>query len=325
MDMRDLLPRSPRARWDGFFLIGIFPPDCPVRWLKFHLFVGADRPGRVPIAAMEGMEGEGELFEAICLEDRLFTQQHPTSLDALRSTPEPFSLSLLGRFEMSGAWPDFSMAVTDPAHGMEGRFRVEARDRQTWCRLGNVLSYFGLHSGLRGDLRIEGKDHALDGFGILEHAWGTDTRIPMPRLVRGVWHWDVLWFGRPEEPDAAVAALAVAPFGIRVLPFRGGGRVPGEPFRAWRGLRVEYLETREVEGEAVPVQWRGTVESRAGTIRYKATAAGPVLRPFEHGAFLGFTFEGSYEPRSGPPRPVAGTGFTEFFDSGAYSAGPLSA
>jgi len=319
-DLNDLLPKSPRVRWDGFFLIGIFPPSSPVRWLKFHLFVGEDRRGRVPIATLEGMGGRGEIFAAICLEDRLFSHKKITSFDALRSSREPFFMGLPGRLELAGSWPVFSFTVDDPASELNGRFSIEAHDRQQWCRLGHFLSYFGLHSILKGQLNLQGKDYTLEGLGILEHAWGTDTRIPLPRLIKGFWHWDVLWFGSPEEPYATVAALAIAPFGPRALPFRGGGRVPGEGFQTYRGLKVVYAETRDIGGTRAPVRWRGSIENRSGTIRYSAHAVGSVLKPFEYGAFLGFDFEGTYEARSGSVRRIAGTGFTEFSDPGSHTA-----
>lgn len=319
-ELKVFVPRSPQARWDGFFLIAIFPPTSHIRWFKFHLFVGANRPGRVPLAALEGMGGAGEIFEAVCFKDRLFFERQPASLDIVQACLDPFALCVPDRFELSGSWPAFSLTVTDAAQGLKGDFELEARDRQQWCRLGNFLSYFGLHSTLKGKLTVQGRDYPLQGLGILEHAWGTDTRIPLTRLFKGFWHWDVLWFGAPKQTHAAVAALAVAPLGVGAFPLRGGGRVPGHGFQAFRGLRVRYLETRDVAGATAPVRWEGSIQNKSGRIMYVAQAAGPVLQPFEHGVFLGFTFEGTYKSRGGSESPISGTGFTEFVDTGSYTA-----
>ncbi|HEO72048.1 MAG TPA: hypothetical protein ENN80_12355 [Candidatus Hydrogenedentes bacterium] len=319
----DLLPKTPDARWDGFFLIAIFPPDSPIRWLKFHLYVGAVRTGRLPIAVLEGMSGPGHLFETVCFDHRLIQHCSPILRDQIEVTREPYRLEILGRFRLAGAWPNFTWDIDDPDHALSARFSIQAHDRQQWCppthafgrhigcRLGNILTYFGLHSALEGEVAVEGNSYPLAGFGILEHAWGADTRLPLPNLLRGFWHWDVLSFHDPDEPHAAVAALALAPMGRRPLPICGGGHIPGTEFRKNCGLKLTYRATREVDGVIVPTEWEGGIANRLGRLDYTATVAGPVLTPFPGGAFLGFTFQGIYTPRSGSPRNLSGTGLTE--------------
>jgi hypothetical protein len=181
----------------------------------------------------------------------------------------------------------------------------------TWIRAGRLLSYFGVHGHLRGEIFVDGKSHALDGFGVVEHAWGASLRVDPAHLMRGFWQWDVLAFHDP--PHAAVAALAAAPVGKRALALRGGGRAPGgEPGR-FGGLQVRHTS----HAGGLPKTWRGRIERAGERIDYEARAVGEPARVLPHGAFFGFEWEGTLT-RAAERRTLSGTGYSEFADPGGH-------
>ena len=319
--LEDLTPAAPPACWDGYFLIGIFPEGSPIRWLKLHLYRGTARPGRYPIASLEGLGGAGQVFHAFAFDDGITFRTDPLSTEDFLASKDRFEVEVPGRIRFEGRFPDFSVTMEDPKEGLRCGFRIHAQDKVEWCRFGNFLTYWGLHSAIRGEVEQAGKKWTLEGFAILEHAWGTDLRIPPHRIVPGVAHWDVCAFHPPLEPHSGVAALTILPFGKRSIPFRGGGRIPGIENARFRGLTVEYLDWGSSEYGCVPLRWKGSVVGREGRLRYTATAAGPPAPVFEGGAFFGFNFDGLYEARDGRRLELGGTGFTELIDIGGYLTG----
>ncbi len=82
--------------------------------------------------------------------------------------------------------------------------RVEARDRFFWCRVPRVLSYWSATG--RARVTIDGETR--DAFGVLEHAWGGETRIDVAALAPSRWQWDVLHLGSHVAGDRRLRSEA---------------------------------------------------------------------------------------------------------------------
>jgi hypothetical protein len=257
--------RSPaHAAWDGWFFIAIFPGG---EWCKIHLFSGGRSPRRHCVSALEGLDGG------------------------------PEELALVGRAggveRRGGAIGPFAGArgqdVAFEGGEVRGRgveARVEARDPYFWIRLPRVLSYFTA----TGTARVVIDGAARDAFGLLEHAWGAETRLDVARLAPRSWQWDVLSLGG----DRFFAGLALHGVGAR-----GAARLGAGALAHVRGLRIRS----RAPGRA----WSGVMRTRAGTLRYEARAATPVSPEVDGGGFVGFTWEGELDRA-----PVSGAGFSEF-------------
>jgi hypothetical protein len=314
---RGFAPRRPARGWDGWFAIGIFPAGSRVRWLKLTVFV-CDAPfGWHPLAAIEGMRA-GELTALVGLADRTMIEQGPLAASALRAESDGLALQAPAtepggppRIDWRSRWPALRL---DHADGrVATKLVAHAGDPVRWIRAGGLLTYFGVHSALEGEVTLEGERHAVAGFGVVEHAWGSSSPIDPTRALGGIWQWDVLAFHDP--PDAAVAALAWTPIGRHLIPLRGVGRTPGGENAPRRGLRVEHLG----EHGGLPTRWRGRVDGAGERLTYEARAIGQPARVLQGGAFFGFDWEGELE-RGGRRKPVAGTGYSEFADPGHHLA-----
>jgi hypothetical protein len=100
-----------------------------------------------------------------------------------------------------------------------------------------------------------------------------------------------------------MAALTVAGVGVRTM----GRARPGEPFATgWRG-RVRVRDWKDEAGRRVPARWEGSIATSAGTLRYGARAATPVVATLPGGGFLGTRWEGTWRDCT-----IGGTGFTEY-------------
>lgn len=55
VDPKYLVPLAPKAAWDGWFAIVIFPGDAPLRWLKAHFYNCAYTPGWYPLSLLEAI------------------------------------------------------------------------------------------------------------------------------------------------------------------------------------------------------------------------------------------------------------------------------
>lgn len=302
----EFTPRRPDGGWDGWFAIGIFPENSQVRWCKLHVFVSSARPGRKPLALIEGME-HGELMALVGLADRTVVERAPLAESTVRYSGERLGLSAADRLDWRGGWPHFQLEHTTGRVG--ARLHVAAHDPVRWIGAGRALSYFGVHGTLGGEVLLDGAALPLAGLGVVEHAWGASVPVDARAFVRGFWQWDVLAFHDP--PHAAVAALAVAPLGRHAIPLTGHGRTPGGELAQRRGLRVRHLEAKD----GLPTRWDGLVEGGGERIEYHARAVGEPARVLDHGAFFGFAFEGRVT-RGTSTRAVSGTGYSEFADPG---------
>ncbi len=306
---RAYAPRRPRGGWDGWFAIGIFPSTSAVRWLKLHAFVSDAPPGRVPVAAVEGME-VGELIAMVGLADRTVVERAPLAASTVACDADRLGVRAAGRADWRGVFPEF--AIDQGADGaVAARLRMTGHDVVRWIRAGGMLTYFGVHSTMAGEVTVDGRALPVDGFGIVEHAWGASLPFDPRRIARGAWQWDVLAFDEPNRRSpAAVAALASAmPLGKRLWPLAGRGRTPGGEAADRGGLRVRWRSARD----GLPAAWRGEVAGAGETLVYEARAVGEPARVLPHGAFFGFQFEGEVR-RGAAQQRVSGTGYCEFAD-----------
>lgn len=242
--------------WDARFFIGVFPNG---EWCKVHTFSGGKRVDRHCLSALEGLDGPAQQVAVIGRADGVERR-----VDDAR----------------------FDREAHVTARGVE--VNVAARDRFYWIRVPRVLSYYSA-TGF-AEVSIDGTKK--EAFGILEHAWGAETRVDVAALAPRKWQWDVVSLGG-ERFFAGLALL------------HGFGAHGAARFEDGKELtRVSRLRIRaEKPGE----RWSGTMVTRRGALRYEARAATPVSPEVDGGGFVGFTWEGTL----GGAR-VRGSGFSEF-------------
>jgi hypothetical protein len=166
-----------------------------------------------------------------------------------------------------------------------------------------VLSYWGAF----GALALRTADLELAGLGVVEHAWGADTRLDVARFTRRWWHWDVLAF-----EDGTVAAGLAIDAGAKLRGVRCGGRVPGGDFAAGVRFTAGVDAWARDRGRRVPSRWHGGMRLGDAKLRYEATASTPVADEVPEGGFLGFTFRAEWTLDGGRRVDARGTGFTEY-------------
>lgn len=240
--------------WDARFFIAIFPDG---QWCKVHAFSGGKHARLHCTSALEALDGEPQHVAMIGRRDRV----------ERRSDGASFERSVVR------------------ATGVEAS--VDARDRFFWCRVPRVLSYWSA----TGCARVSIDGVTRDAFGLLEHAWGGETRVDVAALAPSRWQWDVLHLGG----DRFFAGLALLGFGAhgaaRLEEGRGTTRV--------NRLHIDMHEPGK--------KWSGVLVTRSGALRYDARAATPVLPEVPDGGFVGFTWDGTLRGK-----PVSGAGFSEF-------------
>ncbi len=245
----------PSARgWDARFFIAIFPNG---EWCKIHAFSGGKSPSKHCLSALEGLDGAAQ------------------------------DLALVGGTARVERRTDAVRFDDGDVHARSIDVSIDARDRFHWIRVPRVLTY---HSAW-GTARVAIDGGVRGAFGILEHAWGAQTRLDVARFAPRKWQWDVLSLGG----SRFFAGLAIHGRG-----FHGAARIEDDAPLA----HVDVLRIRARDpGRA----WSGAMRTRKGTLRYEARAATPVSAEVDHGGFVGFTWEGTL---SGAP--VSGSGFSEF-------------
>ena len=72
LQRRDLARRSPPAGWEAYFLIGVFPAESSLRWLKVQLYSGAARHS---LAAVEGMDRTPQRLIVAASKDEVFRDE----------------------------------------------------------------------------------------------------------------------------------------------------------------------------------------------------------------------------------------------------------
>jgi hypothetical protein len=244
--------------WDARFFIAIFPNG---EWCKVHTFSGGRRPDLHCLSALEGIDGGPQQVALI-----------GRSSGVERRTDD-------ARFE--------DHHVT--ARGVVAN--VAARDRFYWIRAARVLSYYSA-TGF-AEVSIDGAKR--DAFGVLEHAWGAQTRLDVAALAPRKWQWDVVSLGG----ERFFAGLAIHGFGAH-----GAAR-----FEDGKGL--ERVSRLRIRAKKPGVRWSGTMVTSRGALRYEARAATPVSPEVDGGGFVGFTWEGALA-QDGSGARVSGSGFSEF-------------
>ncbi len=290
--------KSPFNAWEAFFLIGIFPEASPLRWVKFQLFSGGRNPGKHCMSALEAMDGPGEELILIGWKDRIETVKRPLGSPYLSRSSEAWEVQSSKDLKWTGDWPNLSLHFSL----MGVKANTAARNVLVWADIPRVLTYWSAF----GELDWQAGEASRLGVGIVEHAWGGDTRIDVARLAPPRWHWDVLTF----DDGAACAGLSATVAG-RQIGLRSGGTAPGQPFTTGRGIQVKVNRWADEEGRHVPLEWSGELKLGDRIFSYAARKSTPLAPAVPHGGFMGFDFEGRWNGDGGN-RTHRGTGFTEY-------------
>jgi len=322
-----LVPLAPKAAWDGWFAIVIFPGDAPLRWLKAHFYNRAYTPGWYPLSLLEAIGESTEVLITWGSRHEVEVHQHRFEGNTVSAESSPLSIAFEDSFLLEGTAPHYRMSFSLPGSEVSARFEFETGWPIWWSRFGRLLQYVGQHSKAFAELVTDEGTFGLEGLGVMEHVAGTAVPFDFTRAAPINFHWDVLAFEESTSPFDSAAGLSVGVEGKNVMPLRAGLRLPDhEPWRM-RGLWVRYLETtvgRDLNDEEimVPLRWQGKMRNLKGTFTYEATAATPAAGILPGGAMLGFDFTGRWVGRGSHARLFSGTGFTEYGDfSGRLAAG----
>ncbi len=240
--------------WHARFFIAIFPNG---EWCKVHTFSGGKRVDRHCLSALEGLDGP------------------------------PQQVALIGRPDRVERRVDDARFHDEHVSARDFEATIGARDRFYWIRVPRVLSYYSATG--HAEVTIDGAKR--EAFGVLEDAWGAETRIDVAALAPRRWQWDVVSLGG----DRFFAGLALHGFGAHgAARFEEGGGL----------TRVNRLRIR---AESPGKRWSGVLVTSRGALRYEARAATPVSPEVDGGGFVGFTWEGSLHGAR-----VSGAGFSEF-------------
>lgn len=319
-----LVPRAPGSSWDGWFAIAIFPPGSRVKWLKAHLYRSVCRPGRYPLAALEGFTDRSESMIAWATGEGASVLKDEPGAGVPGVSANPLKVSLGDLFLLEGTAPDYTMVFRLP--GAKAMFHFRAGWPIWWARGGRMVTYPGQHSSVAVRLERDTETFEAEGFGVMEHVCGISVPFDFTRHLFSHFHWDVLAFHAPVSPFDSAAGLHVGLRGGVSLAIKAAAKVPGLGPAVMRGLSIRYLETSLANGESgedimVPLAWEGRMRNRAGELRYEARSNTPVTAILPGGGFLGFDFEGEWAPRGRPIEKLEGTGFTEYADfSGGLAA-----
>jgi len=325
IDSKYLVPLAPRAKWDGWFAISIFPGSAPVRWVKAHLYSRACGEGLRPFSLVEGIGETSEVCIAWADRDSVHVRVSSLPEGRQRGSASPLLVDYGESFSFSGGWPDYRMTFAVPGGEASAGFDFHASWPIWWSKFGRMLQYVGQHSGVRVNLAGEGTSLNLEGFGVIEHVAGYAAPFDVTRVLPAHFHWDVLVFENAGPAANSAAGLSFGAMGTTLVPLKAAARLPhGEP-RKMRGLWIRYLETergRDRAGNDImfPVRWEGVMRSRAGTFRYVARAATPVATIIPGGGMTGFDFEGRWVSKGRRPELLRGFGFNEYGD---FSGGLL--
>ncbi len=303
----DFLPQIPRAKWDGWFVIGIFPPDSELSFLKIQIYHAKIHKNEHSLASVEGMQDSEAVF-MVGTKKRNFVHRVRFSSNDFASTHDPFSVTA-SDFKITPGTAEVKSKDISCELGFSMNYRLP------WVGLSKVLTYTGYHGCMDAEISLDGKKIKANGLGILEHAFGWALKWVNPRaFLRGFWHWNVLSFYENDgaQLEDGVAALSLSPFGGKNIPLRGFGKFPRENAKILSGLIVDYLETEKGDGYLFPKRWHGTVKCKDATLTYEARAATEPISGIPGGGFMGFQYEGEYKKRGGASIALTGSGFTEF-------------
>ncbi|MBI2169681.1 MAG: hypothetical protein HYU28_09330 [Actinobacteria bacterium] len=255
---------SRRPDWEAAFLIALLPDGS---WAKVQVFGGPRTPGRHCLSAVEGMDTEPEV---------LLIEASPAEVRVERSTPDrsEFEFSLRPWVVRAPGldWTgEVFRELTLKAQGIEAVARPNPSDVLRWIGLPGLLTYWTAFAALTWN--------GEPAVGLVERAWGAQTRMPVGRLARRPWRWDVLVTGDLR----GFAAELRLDLGRGLVPVRAGARLPGgDRVRTGRSLRALGLD-------------------------YEAHQTTPVAEVLDSGGFVGTSWEGSVAGSA-----LTGVGFREY-------------
>lgn len=320
-----LVPLAPRAAWDGWFAISIFPEGSPVRWLKAHLYSRSCREGMYPFSLVEGIGDTSEVCIMWATADDVQIRQSSLPEGRQSGTISPLLVDYDENFTLQGEWPDYRMMFSLPGGQATAHFDFEAGWPIWWSKFGRMLQYIGQHSQVKVSFSEEGTSLDLDGFGVIEHVAGYKAPVDVTKVVPMHFHWDVLVFENSGSPTDSAAGLSFGARGTTLVPLKARARLPHAEPRRMRGLWVRYLKAergKDPQGNdiMIPLKWEGVMRSLQGTFRYVARAATPVATVIPGGGMMGFDFEGRWVSKGTRPEILRGYGFNEYGD---FSSGLL--
>jgi hypothetical protein len=267
-----------------------------LRFFKHTLFSGGP-PGRHCLSAVEALDGSPRATTLLGFSDRIERHEASFSRSDLSIDATGYGARAPG-VVASGALPEVKLALEAPRVNAE----AHAREHLVWVRVPRVLTYWTAF----GELRFEGPMGPGAGLGLVEHAFGTAIPFDLGRVRTG-WQWDVLRI----DQGGFAAGLAVD-VGRRLVGLRGALQVGDDALERSSSLALSWREDCRDAARVAPLRWDGAFRARAGLLRYEARKATPVAPEVPDGGFLGFEFEGRWQPRLGSEVAVSGTGFTEY-------------
>jgi hypothetical protein len=325
IDPKYLVPLAPKAAWDGWFAISIFPPGSHLRWLKAHLYSRSCPESMQPFSLVEGLGENCEVCIMWATETDVEVRQSEVGVGKESATVSPMLVDYDENFTLTGTWPQYRMMFALPGGHPTAHFEFEAGWPIWWSKYGRFLQYVGQHSKVNVRLSDEDKALELDGFGIIEHVAGAAAPFDITSIAPMHYHWDVLVFADGSSPTDSGAGLSFGAGGATLIPLKAALKLPGSEAEKMRGLWVRYLELGTMPGLngekiAVPLKWEGVMRSLRGTLRYTATASTPVATVIPGGGMLGFEFQGRWVESGTRPSILRGYGFSEYGD---FSGGLL--
>lgn len=325
IDPRYLVPLAPRAAWDGWFAISIFPEGSPVRWLKAHLYSRSCSSGNYPFSLVEGIGESSEVCIMWASENDVQVRQSSLPGGKESGSVSPLMVDYDENFTLQGDWPEYSMMFALPGGQATAHFDFETGWPIWWSKFGRVLQYVGQHSRVSAKFSEEGTSLDLEGFGVMEHVAGGAAPFDITSALPVHFHWDVLVFEDASSPFDSAAGLSFGARGATLVPLKAAAALPGDKPRGMRGLWVRYLDATRGTGAdgkdiMIPLKWEGVMRNIHGTFRYVATACTPVAKVIPGGGMLGFDFEGRWTTGGQRPRILRGYGFNEYGD---FSGGLL--
>jgi hypothetical protein len=325
IEPRYLVPLAPRAAWDGWFAIAIFPDGSPVRWLKAHLYSRSCKQGRYPFSLVEGIGENCEVCILWATTDGVKMRLSELPQGKESGSASPLMVDYDENFTLQGEWPEYKMRFALPGGHTVAHFDFSAGWPIWWSRFGPVLQYIGQHSHVTVSLSDEDTRLDLEGFGVIEHVAGAAAPFDITGVLPVHFHWDVIVFEDADSRFDSAAGLSFGALGTTLVPLKAAVQLPGREAMGMRGLWVRYLETSRETGPdgkdiMIPLRWEGVMRNRRGTFRYTARAATPVAKVIPGGGMLGFDFEGRWTSKGSRHQILRGYGFNEYGD---FSGGLL--
>lgn len=309
------LPYQPKAGWDGWFGIAVFPAYAPVRWCKAHFYRrwSPAPPERYPLSLLESIGQRTEVMIATATTESVQVDMADGFDLAPAVCPNPLEIDFGDEMRLRKEESGYRLSYRVPGTEKAMDFKMDAGWPIYWSKFGRILQYVGVHSAASVSL----DKSTLNGLGVIEHVTGASIPFDFRRVLPVTFHWDVLSFDKAVSRFDSAAGLSIGHGGNTLVPLKAAAQVPGEDPSNMRGLYLKYLEVESAAGEnggevMVPVRWEGMMRSRHGTLRYEARASTPCALILPLGGMLGFDFEAVWTGHGKTKRTLIGTGFTEY-------------